>query len=269
MGQQGEVAPAPWLTPRLTPLLILGPPSAMLDWLRRKQGVAPTLSIAGEALPIHIRRLPHARRLTLRLAPDGSEIRITMPSYAREAEALAFARARADWLAVQRARLPTRVPLAPGAMLPFRGVPHRIEHQPALPRRPVPNEGAIRLGGGAESIEPRLKRWLLAEARALFAADLADYAAAAGLSLPPLALSSARARWGSCSTTGIVRLNWRLVMAPDAVRRSVVAHEVAHLIHFDHSPRFHALLARLFEGDLTAANAWLKAEGRSLYGYFG
>ena len=64
-------------------------------------------------------------------------------------------------------------------------------------------------------------------------------------------------------------MNWRLIMAPDAVRRSVVAHEVAHLIHFDHSPAFHALLAELFEDDIDAANRWLKANGRRLYSYFG
>ena len=43
-------------------------------------------------------------------------------------------------------------------------------------------------------------------------------------------------------STNRSRINWRLVMAPDPVRRSVVAHEVAHLVHFDHSPAFHALL---------------------------
>ena len=58
-------------------------------------------------------------------------------------------------------------------------------------------------------------------------------------------------------------------MAPDEVRRSVIAHEVAHLVHFDHSPAFHALLARLFGAGLPAADRWLKREGRSLYGYFG
>ena len=243
--------------------------AAVLDWLRRKPGLVPTLVIAGEALPIVLRRLPHARRLTLRLAPDGSEIRVTMPSYARDADALAFARARVDWLAAQRARLSLRVAIGPGAALPFRGTKLRIAHDPAWPRRPVVGDGVIRLGGSVESIEARLKRWLAAEARALFAQDVAQYAEAARLPVPVLALSSARARWGSCSTKGIVRLNWRLVMAPDAVRRSVVAHEVAHLVHFDHSPRFHALLAGLFEGDIAAANAWLKAQGRSLYGYFG
>ena len=53
------------------------------------------------------------------------------------------------------------------------------------------------------------------------------------------------------------------------MRRSVVAHEVAHLVHFDHSPRFHALLAELYEGDIAEANLWLKRESRSLYLPFG
>ena len=54
-------------------------------------------------------------------------------------------------------------------------------------------------------------------------------------------------------------------MAPAFVRRSVVAHEVAHLVHFDHSADFHAMLGRIFEGDIRAANRWLKREGRQLY----
>src|SRR5690606_31499520 len=115
----------------------------------------------------------------------------------------------------------------------------------------------------------RLQRWLQGEARLLFAADLADYCERAGRPPAKLALSSARRRWGSCARSGAIRINWRLVMAPDFVRRSVVAHEVAHLVHFDHSPGFHRLLGALFEGDLQSADAWLKREGRGLYLPFG
>ena len=58
-------------------------------------------------------------------------------------------------------------------------------------------------------------------------------------------------------------------MAPEWVRRSVVAHEVAHLVHFDHSPRFHALLGEIYEDDIREADSWLRREGRSLYRHFG
>ena len=79
-----------------------------------------------------------------------------------------------------------------------------------------------------------------------------------------IAFEQAREQRGQC-----IRINWRLVQAPDHVRRSVVAHEVAHLVHFDHSPAFRALLAGLFEGDLEAADQWLRREGRGLYAPFG
>jgi len=106
-------------------------------------------------------------------------------------------------------------------------------------------------------------------ARALMAEDLAHYCGLANRPAPRLMLSRARRRWGSCARDGTIRINWRLVMAPEPVRRSVVAHEVAHLIHFDHSPAFHALLGELFEGDIRAVNRWLKREGRGLYLPFG
>jgi predicted metal-dependent hydrolase len=127
----------------------------------------------------------------------------------------------------------------------------------------------LRIGGPEEGLAPRLRRWLESEARRLLEDDLAFYCARAGHAAPPLRLSRAQRRWGSCSDRQAIRINWRLVQAPDAVRRSVVAHEVAHLTHFDHSPAFHAWLGELFEGDLRAADGWLKAHGRSLYAAFG
>ena len=107
------------------------------------------------------------------------------------------------------------------------------------------------------------------EAQRLLEADLAFYCERAGHAAPPLRLSRAQRRWGSCSDRKAIRINWRLVQAPDAVRRSVVAHEVAHLTHFDHSGAFHAMLRALFEDDVGEADRWLKAHGRSLYASFG
>jgi predicted metal-dependent hydrolase len=127
----------------------------------------------------------------------------------------------------------------------------------------------LRIGGSAESLATRLQRWLESEAQRLLEGDLAFYCERAGHAAPPLRLSRAQRRWGSCSDRKAIRINWRLVQAPDTVRRSVVAHEVAHLTHFDHSPAFHALLRALFEEEIGAADGWLKAHGRSLYATFG
>lgn len=238
------------------------------DWLRRGAGDAPSIQLGEQTIPVVIRRLPQAKQMTLRLSPDGNEVRISMPRWGRTADALAFAQSRRDWLARQLVTIPTAPAPAHGEALPFRGELLTIEHDAKAPRQPKVEDGTLRLGGTAGSIPSRLKRWLQTEARALLEADLADYCARAGQPVPTLALTSAQRRWGSCAADGSIRINWRLIMAPDFVRRSVVAHEVAHLLHFDHSPRFHALLAQLYEDDMDAANRWLKREGRSLYAQF-
>ena len=237
----------------------------MLDWLRRDPLDLPTVDVAGRSLPIVIRRLERARRMTMRLAPDGSEVRISIPRWTTTAEAVAFARSRGEWLARQLAKLPAAAPLSSGATIHFRGQALALSHDAAAARRPARIGGTLHVGGAEASLAPRLLRWLQGEARAALAVDLAEYCARAEQPVPDLALTGAQRRWGSCSASGTIRINWRLIMAPDMVRRSVVAHEVAHLVHFDHSPAFHRFLGDLFEGSVPEANRWLKAHGRSLY----
>ncbi len=180
----------------------------MIEWLRADRQ-DPAIELLGRTVPIHITRHARARRLTMRLSPDG------------------------------------------GA------------------GRPVRSGDTLTLGGPRETLPQRLARWLESEAERLMADDLAFYCERAKIAAPTLRLSRAQRRWGSCSSSGTVRINWRLVQAPDAVRRSVVAHETAHLVHFDHSPAFHALLAEIYEGDQHWADAWLKNHGRTLYADFG
>lgn len=240
----------------------------VIDWLRRPAAgpaAEPTVEVAGRALPVAIRRHPTARRMTLRLAPDGSEVRLSIPRWGRTADALAFAHSRTDWLAAQVRALPAPVAIAPGGEIRFRGEAVRIDWTPGYPRQPVLDGAVLRLGGVESALGGRVRRWLEAQALVLMAADLADYCDIAGVPAPALRLSRATRRWGSCASDGTVRINWRLIQAPDFVRRSVVAHEVAHLVHFDHSREFHALLADIYGPRLAEAERWLRTHGRSLH----
>jgi len=253
----------------------------VIDWLRQAtlsqsssarsipKAAPETVRIGEQDIPLAIRRHPRATRLTMRLAPDGSEIRITLPRWGRTMDALVFVDSRRDWLEQQLAAIPRPAPALPGGTLCYRGQTLRIEWSARHPRTPLVEGDAILLGGAEGAVPGRLRRWLESEALRLCTLDLAHYCARAGVTPPALHLSRAQRRWGSCSSGGAVRINWRLVQAPDVVRRSVVAHEVAHLVHFDHSPAFHALLARLYEGDLSSADRWLRQEGRTLYSAFG
>ena len=240
----------------------------MIDWLR-KEAIDPHIELDGRTLPIALKRHPRARRLTLRLAPDGSEVRLTLPRWCASKEALAFVHARKDWLEGELEKVPQRIPPQPGGTVQYRGQEVALHWARELPRNPALDGTRLEIGGPEASLTQRLQRWLENEARQLMTRDLAEYCAAAGVEQPKLALSRAQRRWGSCSTSGTVRINWRLIQAPDPVRRSVVAHEVTHLVHFDHSPAFKEMLGGLFEGDVANADQWLKENGRSLYAAFG
>lgn len=106
--------------------------------------------------------------------------------------------------------------------------------------------------------------WLQREAKRQFADRLADWMPRASRPLSGWALSGARTRWGSCTSKGVVRLNWRLVQAPPAVLDYVIAHELAHLRHMNHSPAFWAEVERLYPG-WQPARQWLKNHGNSLF----
>jgi predicted metal-dependent hydrolase len=94
--------------------------------------------------------------------------------------------------------------------------------------------------------------------------EVAQYAAAAKVSPRSVSVGDAGSRWGSCSSEGRIRLSWRLILAPPNVRRYVVAHEVAHLVHLDHSAAFKALEARLYGPGVSEANAALRRIGPRL-----
>ncbi|OZA42650.1 MAG: hypothetical protein B7X81_12600 [Hydrogenophilales bacterium 17-61-76] len=109
-----------------------------------------------------------------------------------------------------------------------------------------------------------VRDWLQARADRLLAWRLARLARKLGRAPSHFALSNAQTQWGSCTRRGHVRLNWRLVQAPLAIIDYVAAHELAHLVHLDHSPRFWAQVAMLCPDALTR-RAELRRMGATLF----
>jgi len=90
----------------------------------------------------------------------------------------------------------------------------------------------------AEQIRDAVQSWLQRQARRIFEERCRLFAERLGVRYTRLSLSSAQTRWGSASADGSIRLNWRLVHLSMPAIDYVVAHELAHLRHMDHSPRF-------------------------------
>ncbi len=223
-----------------------------------------TFEVPGLPLPVAVRRMANARRLRLRLDHDRSLLRLTMPARGSARAALRWAGEQRAWVERQLAAAPGPSPFADGASFPFSGDRLTIRWQEGT-RRGVRQVGAeLHVGGPRESLAAAIQRWLLAEARTALSAETARVAAAAGVSVRSVSVGDAVSRWGSCSAAGAIRYSWRLILAPPEVLRFVVAHEVAHRLHMDHSARFKAAEERLFGGPVAEPRRLLRELGPAL-----
>jgi predicted metal-dependent hydrolase len=213
-------------------------------------------------------RNARARRTRLSFDPVTGRARLTLPSRASATKALAWAHAQRAWIERQRERLPEARPFAHGAVLPVDGRSLTITWCPDAPRLPALSEDRLLVGGPAGMVPRRVEAWLRGQALTLLEVDTAFYAKRAGVIVSGVAVGDARGRWGSCAHHGAIRYSWRLVLAPPEVRRATAAHEVAHRVHMDHSPAFHALVAQLYGREPKAERAWLRVNGAALH-WFG
>ena len=230
--------------------------------------IARSEAALGAALPapIEIRTLKSARRLRLRFDEARGVLKLTCPLRTSRRAAISWALDQRDWIEAQVARAVTSTPFGNGAIIPIEGEEVRIFWDPAAPRTPTRDGGDLRVGGLQSSLARRVELFLKRRALNTMSQEVAEYAAAAGVAAASVSVGDPGTRWGSCSSQRKIRLSWRLILAPPAVRRYVVAHEVAHLRHLDHSREFKALEARLYGHGVAEAKASLRRLGPLLRG---
>ena len=222
------------------------------------------LSLPGLPWPVELHAHPRARHLRLRLDEARGVLRLTVPRRTGRRAALDWARAQSEWVTAQLAAIEPAEPLDPGATIPFDGAALRLEWHADAPRAPQLHQGLLGCGGPRERFADRIRGWLRAEARRRMTAETLDIAQAAGIAGGPVSVGDAGTRWGSCSASGAIRYNWRLILAPPQIRGFVIAHEVAHRVHHNHGMAFHALERQLYGGDVTAARLELRRIGPRL-----
>jgi hypothetical protein len=226
------------------------------------------VSHAGEVYRVALKRMASSRRYTLRVRAATRDILLTMPARSSLKAARDFAERHAAWIGVRLARLPQPVAFAPGAKTPFRGVEHVIVHRPTE-RGVVWTEmtaagPALCVSGELPHVSRRVADYLKREARRDLEMAVGRHAARLGVAPKRIALRDTSSRWGSCSHKGNLNFSWRLILAPPYVLDYLAAHEVAHIVHMNHSPMFWNVTRRLFP-ETERAEAWLKAHGSGLH----
>ena len=221
-----------------------------------------TVSIAGRTVPLDVRTHPRARRLTLRIAPEGG-LRLTVPPRVARGEVDDFLARHEGWAAERLARLPERAVVGVGTVLPIAGEPHEVVHSGSLRGLTRREDGRVVVSGPEERAGARVRDWLKGEARAALEPLVEGYARAVDRPVKALRVKDTRSRWGSCAHDGSLSFSWRLAMAPPFVLDALAAHEVAHLVHMNHRAEFWAL-ARSLCSETDEAREWLRREGAAL-----
>ena len=214
-------------------------------------------------LPVQLRR---SERRTVGLNVTAQGLTIYAPRRAEEARLRRLVEEKRAWaerhLQVLRHNQPAPPPLADGLRLPFLGEELTLRSVPGLPAaRRVGDELQVPAGALQESVEA----WYRAQALGLFLPLVQGYAASLrrGRALSGVRLTNAGRRWGSCTAQGVVRLHWRLLLAPRQVMQYVAAHEAAHLAELNHSPRYWGVVGQLFP-EFEWAERWLRQHGAAL-----
>jgi predicted metal-dependent hydrolase len=206
-----------------------------------------------------LRRSPRARRVRVSVDGDGA-VSVTLPRRMPLRAADEAVRELAPWIDRRRralARAAAEVARTPGTV-PYLGQELTLRHEPRtrVHRR------------GGELLVPRddpaaIERWYRRAARSEIGPRLDAAVARAGTAYTKLTIRNQKTRWGSCSSTGAMSFNWRLLLAPEPVLDYVVEHEVCHLEVMDHSPRFWRLLEDRVP-DWREHAAWLRRYGSTL-----
>jgi predicted metal-dependent hydrolase len=214
-----------------------------------------------QAIPYTVRRSSRARRVRVNVhAHTGVEV--VLPARAPERAAAAAVSELRPWIErrLREARAVRAAVAARAGTVPYLGAALELVPQPGRTRVHRAGERLLVPAGDAR---PALERFYRRAARAEIAPRLDRASALAGSAYSGLDIRAQRTRWASCSASGRMSFNWRLLLAPERVLEYVVWHEVCHLQVLDHSSRFWGLLERHWP-DYRADRDWLRRNGASL-----
>jgi len=223
------------------------------------------------ALPPHvqIKHSARAKRVALRLDPIERVFHLVVPKRMSMKRAEQFAASQAEWMEEKLSTLPPKLGFVHGAVIPILGQRTEIKvHREASLRvtKIVFEDGVLHVRTNKDDPSSRIIRFLKSLAKDELSVLSQDKAARIGKKIASVSVRDTKSRWGSCSCDGNLSYSWRLIFAPPEAFDYVVAHEVAHLEHLNHSNTFWDLCADLSE-NYDEGKYWMKAHGGELMRY--
>jgi predicted metal-dependent hydrolase len=213
---------------------------------------------------VNVRRSARAKQMTLRVSALDGRVSITAPNRLPMRDIEAFILEKEAWLRDKVSAMPEQVSVTFDTAIPINGVLHDIV--PSAVKRIVISENQLHIPSHTKAPGAQALGFIKTLARDLIVEEADFYAGKLGLPYAKISLRDAKSRWASCNDQGAIMFSWRLIMAPPKVLSYVVAHEVAHLRHMNHSDRFWNEVRSLF-GEYSEQRQWLRENGSNLHQY--
>ena len=223
------------------------------------------VKLHSEAVPYALKR--SSRRRTVGLRVDQNGLTVNAPIRTSKAWLETVLQQKAEWvldkLREAEARQVPEQCWEDGVSLPFLGAEICLKVSTGPKRAELAEDvlhASLPASAGQDRLPAHVIAWYRRQAMICFTERVAVYAQRLALPPPQLRLSNAQSRWGSCSVKGVISLSWRLIKAPLPVIDYVVAHELAHLKHMNHSAAFWRVVGHLYP-DYLQVRATLREQG--------
>lgn len=226
-----------------------------------------TLSLGGSEIRVSFVPNARAKRLSLKLDPYANEAKVTVPPYSSFAEAHDFLSQYHQWLAQKINSRGQKIPFSKDISIPILGQQYKISYEQADQPRVTLEDKEIFVQGFDEVVIAGLvKDWLRRFIYEKLHHHSQTYASQIGKKVKGVTLKEMKSRWGSCSASGNLVYNWRLVFAPYESMQYVCAHEVAHILEMNHSKNFWKIVESLYP-NYKPHQQWLKKNSHQLFMY--
>ena len=212
---------------------------------------------------VHLNLNQNARRIALRLDSKSKSIRLTVPKGTAPSKVQSFVNKNILWINNTLNSLPSDIILKENSTFPYMGkhiTLKVITDKSAKTRKITLEETDLTIRTASDIYSERLKRWIINDFKEKVKSISEEKSLNIKKEIKSVRVSDTKTRWGSCSHDGRLCFSWRLAFAPYEAIDYVVAHEVAHLRHLNHSKEFWTLCEEL-SIDYAAGKRWMKENG--------
>ncbi len=206
------------------------------------------------------------KRLTLRIDTKNIQAVLTMPKLCSKKKAYEFVLSKQDWVIERLAKIPQTKDFQDGEIFSFLGEDVKICYVEHSNRATYKENNTVFVGGDAVFLHRRVKDYIKKEAKKELLKLSREMADKISCHVEKVQIKDTKSRWGSCSSLNNINYSWRIALAPTEAIKYLVAHEVAHLKHQNHSYAFWKCVKELYP-EASIGKKWLKLNGNKLFLY--